>query len=750
MPTFTAPTGQISAPRFVHAGTLISVQPGAGATVTLEYTFSDMAGIINRAAVWQVWQKGVATAPMQDITSQGLYWRVTSIGGAPSTVITEPNPNPSMLQNYRSAFGGTTQGAQAIITGSQVVGAVATAVPANGYSFTAGQWYRNGTALSGETGLTHTRVDADVGAFLTFIPSLPIYTAAASGTVAAVSTVVIPPVDPTAPTILSVTAAGASAQDIVLAAPTNPTGTVTGYAVRSIDVSTGQIVTSAYDYNGIGTATTRRIKGLPTGTQYAHQVAAVVGGVTGSYSALSSAAALPSINTAKTLTDVLRMYYSPALTSSDNITTSNTLHKQFTCLARDTNIASVVVTFQNASKTQATNLKVCFSWAPVAGAAVALGSSIGAGNIVTLNNSGTWTAPVDIVIPVSTATRGDAAPGEFDVEITRAMLPPLPRTDYVGTEPVLCVRAYAATGTSLTFESIVPGNGATGAAIDCELSKENPSVSVLKGRLWRSYRVTGVDGVTNLNNMTANNATFRPDIGLACYVTVKLISGTGTQVAENGDSRNSFAKSAVKACAGPLFLCASQLSTLDAPVAAADMGADGFGAGPILERAQQQIPKYTTSKPLVFLLSNTINGFGAGPSIQNYASNVTAMNQVRDLWVAQNARIVRTTTLGVDPASPSYQWTGVDATGGNTLTDDVRVRHGGNETLENASTAAAPVIPIGSLSEGAVAGNGTYSQISRTTGENWIEQGSGDPTKAHYTYNWAVFVVPFYLPFFKA
>lgn len=147
MPIFQSPAGQITVPRHINAGTLITLTPGAGATVTLEYTLADMPAIINRTADWQVWSKGAATAPLQDMIMQAMYVRTTSIGGAGSTYTTDPFPTAEQMRAYRATFGGTTQAAQAVITGGKSVGSIATASPANGYSFTAGQWYADGVAI---------------------------------------------------------------------------------------------------------------------------------------------------------------------------------------------------------------------------------------------------------------------------------------------------------------------------------------------------------------------------------------------------------------------------------------------------------------------------------------------------------------------------------------------------------------------------------------------------------------------------
>lgn len=76
------------------------------------------------------------------------------------------------------------------VTGYRYSGVVATAVPGTGYTFTAGQWYRDGVAIGGQTALTYTRTDTDIGTALTFIPTGMTYAGAGGSTLAAI-------VDPT-------------------------------------------------------------------------------------------------------------------------------------------------------------------------------------------------------------------------------------------------------------------------------------------------------------------------------------------------------------------------------------------------------------------------------------------------------------------------------------------------------------------------------------------------------------------------
>lgn len=105
MPTFQSPNGQITPPHQVTQGSLITVNPGVGASVTLEYTLSSRIDIQNRVASWYPWTKGAVTSSAQDLVAETLHVRSTSIGGADSSFVTEQNPTPQQLQAYKTAFG---------------------------------------------------------------------------------------------------------------------------------------------------------------------------------------------------------------------------------------------------------------------------------------------------------------------------------------------------------------------------------------------------------------------------------------------------------------------------------------------------------------------------------------------------------------------------------------------------------------------------------------------------------------------
>lgn len=171
MPTFPAPAGQITVPRHINKGSLLTLTPGAGAIATLEYTYGDLAAITNRTAVWNIWPKGPASAAQQDLLAESAYVRVTSIGGAASSLNVEPFPTPTQLAAFRLAFGGSAAGAPGVIVGANMLGAIAVVIPSNGYTYTTGVWDRSGTPIADQTSLTYQRTAADVGQTLWFTPT---------------------------------------------------------------------------------------------------------------------------------------------------------------------------------------------------------------------------------------------------------------------------------------------------------------------------------------------------------------------------------------------------------------------------------------------------------------------------------------------------------------------------------------------------------------------------------------------------
>jgi hypothetical protein len=70
-------------------------------------------------------------------------------------------------------------GAPVSISGALVIGATLTATPSPGWQFAAGQWYRDGVAINGATGLTYTLQAADGGKAPSFSPTNPVFRAVA-------------------------------------------------------------------------------------------------------------------------------------------------------------------------------------------------------------------------------------------------------------------------------------------------------------------------------------------------------------------------------------------------------------------------------------------------------------------------------------------------------------------------------------------------------------------------------------------
>lgn len=123
-------------------------------------------------------------------------------------------------------------GSQATISGVYKVGQTLTAIPAPGWSFTAGQWKRAGATISGATSLTYVQVTADIGQVLSFTPTNPVYAVTGGTTTADV---------PGAPTIGTATA-GNGTVTVAFTAPASDGGApITGYKVtlNNGDIATG-------------------------------------------------------------------------------------------------------------------------------------------------------------------------------------------------------------------------------------------------------------------------------------------------------------------------------------------------------------------------------------------------------------------------------------------------------------------------------------------------------------------------------
>lgn len=189
-------------------------------------------------------------------------------------------------------------GAPVTITGGRGVGAVATAVPASGWTFTTGQWYNDGVAISGATALTYTRLVGDIGKVLSFVPTGLPYRAIAGATLAAV---------PGAPTIGTLTA-GNTAVSAAFTAPGNNGGSaITKYGVYTYLASDNSLVGYIE-----GAASPIQQTGLTNGVAYYAKVTAWNSTGEGPQSAASNTAT-PSAQT------ILTQAQSPyTLTTADN------------------------------------------------------------------------------------------------------------------------------------------------------------------------------------------------------------------------------------------------------------------------------------------------------------------------------------------------------------------------------------------------------------------------------------------------
>lgn len=627
------------------------------------------------------------------------------------------------------------------ISGDPQVGGVLTAKNA-----TAVQWMAAGVDISGQTALTYTVLVGDVGKQITArSTSGTIETSNALTALAAITapTTILPPL------ILGTPQQGQALS--IQAATFNGTSPTVERSIYRIAHPSNFIIAKGALASAMYTLGLNDVGAMFYVVDEATNAAGTVRAVSPrSRFAISGAAPSPApIASATAKTDTLIEYFAPALTATDSSANAVCLHMQKTLNASAADTASTDAYLLNASKVQVSTCIVAVSYSAVAAGGTAVGSAVSAGNAACLNNAGTWSSTFTVNIPVSTSTQGDNAPGMANIgPQLRAALPPLDRTDFPGGLMIMHVRAYYAVGSSYTLCNYMAGNSVNGASQDYELNKEDPAVSLLGGRLMRCFRAFNVDGVTNKAALTTALALAQPNGGLACFFVQKLSSAKADQAVIEGDSRSTMCKPTLHATAGVHALAHAAVSTQARPIGFCHLGADGWGTPRWKDRATQMTAFFTSigasASPLVFLPINSINGWGSGPTIAQYAGNATDVESIRQMWVAVGGRVVKETVLGVDPTSPNYQWTDLAA-------GDVGVRHAGNLSAAAASSFAAPVIDIGTRTEGALAGNNIYNQTNAADGSNWIEATSAiDTTKAHFTYAWANNFYPLYVPFFQA
>lgn len=101
---FTVAAKEVSQPRFLPVGALLTVTPASGATATVEYTIDSASAVANRVAVWQVWSKGAVSTATTDLLGEPAFIRVTASGGI-VTVDADLLPGNERLRAFRSDWG---------------------------------------------------------------------------------------------------------------------------------------------------------------------------------------------------------------------------------------------------------------------------------------------------------------------------------------------------------------------------------------------------------------------------------------------------------------------------------------------------------------------------------------------------------------------------------------------------------------------------------------------------------------------
>ena len=74
----TVVKGTTSAPFDVDVGQTVTVTPGSGGSMLVEYTTDGEVAIRNNSATWQAWTAGTVSAVTSDVCMFTLYARVTA------------------------------------------------------------------------------------------------------------------------------------------------------------------------------------------------------------------------------------------------------------------------------------------------------------------------------------------------------------------------------------------------------------------------------------------------------------------------------------------------------------------------------------------------------------------------------------------------------------------------------------------------------------------------------------------------
>lgn len=239
----TAPGVQtISASPYSNGVQIAYSQPTSGVTITNVGAGGAQYRVNNGA--WVVLEKNEGNFIAADLSVSRVNIKLVNDGAAATQIEYLVQGQP-LVYVGRGGEQFPPDNPPCAVVGYPYNGALATAVPGTGYSFTAGQWYRNGVAISGQTALTYTRVVADIGTTLTFIPTGVAYSASGGITLADV---------PGAPTIGTATAGDGTASFAFTAPANNGGSAITLY--RAI-MDNAQIMT--------GGSSPIQFTGLPNG-----------------------------------------------------------------------------------------------------------------------------------------------------------------------------------------------------------------------------------------------------------------------------------------------------------------------------------------------------------------------------------------------------------------------------------------------------------------------------------------------------
>lgn len=530
--------------------------------------------------------------------------------------------------------------------------------------------------------------------------------------------------------------AGAAAQDVSFVAPTSPGGTITGYSVQSYRLSDNTLVASAYDETtliGSPTATTRRIKGLPAGGQYYHKVAAIVNGVTGTYSGQSTTLAIPTINQSAPINSVVMFGIYGLPYTPTNVTTSDVSYQINLGLPFD--FDSMQVLAFNFSRAAAATYKLSGSSPTVMSTYPLQGGSVGTGGLTALNNGGSWFDFANLSVPASTAV--DDATALYSPGVGLSEIQPVvrnARTDG-GVGGIAALRVVEPTGSQGCETTWMPSVGSGSNW----LPGQEVAGGQLNGHTMRVYRMPAVDAIANKAAFTAAGTFARVTQAPPVFIILRLRGVVqGVQALFPGDSRVIATVPPLNSGVGLEMLSWAQADTAAHPMGYVNLGLSGKNPGlwlTLLQAIASYIPKSTTIVP-----KNSINYYGGGPNIvqANYTQNEADCNSIVTLLKGLGHRTVRSTTIGVDTINGSYHWI-----------DDITWRHNPNIAFENASTADNPVIPLGTLYEGPIeTTNNSYTVASKDGSVYYLD--TTDATRAHPTNAAAQIFYPFMLPYLIA